>query len=60
MIIGFIVWTRKFVGFGDKTDDVSTKQKHEKQTIILSLYKDSTKFFKIMSVIYSILKSNVY
>ena len=31
VIIGFIVWTRKFVGFGDKIDDVHvrTKQKHE-------------------------------
>ena len=26
-MIGFIVWTRKFVEFGDKTNDVMTKQK---------------------------------
>ena len=27
MMIGFIVWTHKFVEFGDKTNDVMTKQK---------------------------------
>ena len=27
MMIGFIVWTRTFVEFGDKTNDVITKQK---------------------------------
>ena len=26
-MIGFIVWTCKFVEFGDKTSDVMTKQK---------------------------------
>ena len=25
-MIGFIVWTRKFLEFGDKTNDVMTKQ----------------------------------
>ena len=25
--MGYIVWTRKFVGFGDKTDDVRTKER---------------------------------
>ena len=29
-MIGFIVWTRKFVEFGDKTNDVITQQKKRK------------------------------
>ena len=29
-MIGFIVWTRKFIEFGDKTNDVMTKQKTQK------------------------------
>ena len=30
VMIGFIVWTLKFVEFGDKTNDVMTKQKKGK------------------------------
>ena len=29
-MIGFIVWTRKFVGFGDITNDVKPKTKNLK------------------------------
>ena len=36
VMIRFIIWTRKFVDFGDKTNDVMTKQKLEKYTILLS------------------------
>ena len=30
-MIGFIVWTHKFVEFGNKTNDVMTKQKKNNQ-----------------------------
>ena len=30
VIIGFIVWARKFVGFGDKTNNIRTKQNKKK------------------------------
>ena len=36
-MIGFIVWTRKFVEVGDKTNDVMTKQKTWKINYIFSI-----------------------
>ena len=38
MVIGFIVWTRKFVEFGDKTNDVMTKQKPSKINYFVVFY----------------------
>ena len=38
MMIGFIVWTRTFVEFGDKTNDVITKQQTLKNKLFCCLF----------------------
>ena len=37
-MIGFIVWTRKFVELGDKTNDVTAKQKNLKNKLFCCLF----------------------
>ena len=59
-MIEFIVWTRKFVGFGDISNDVRTKTKSLKTIYFIVFSIGHHQYFKIMSSILSVYKLIVY
>ena len=59
-MIGFIVWTREFVEFGDKTNDVMTKQKNLKIYYFVVFSIGHHLIFQIYEFPFFMHKLNVY